>query len=44
MRDIIKGVEYLTPERCLEMKADCIAKANEFREDVFIESMRELIE
>lgn len=41
--DIIKGVEYLTPERCLEMKEDCIKKADQFREDVFVERIKEII-
>lgn len=40
--DIIKGVNYLTPEKCLEMKEDCIEKAEQFREDVFVEKMRSI--
>ena len=41
--DIKKGVQYLTPERCLEMKDACVEKAHEFREDVFVERMEEVI-
>lgn len=41
---IKKGISYLTPERCLEMKQDCISKANQFRETVFVNKMREIIE
>lgn len=42
-QDIIDGVNYLTPERCLAMKDKCIKKANEFKEDIFVEKMRELL-
>jgi glycosyltransferase involved in cell wall biosynthesis len=43
IEDIKKGVEFLTPDRCLEMKTDCIKKAQQFREDIFVEKMREII-
>jgi glycosyltransferase involved in cell wall biosynthesis len=44
LEDIKKGVNYLTPDNCLDMKTECIRKASMFREDVFIEKMMELIE
>src|SRR5690606_35087568 len=44
IEEIKKGIEFLTPERCLEMKTDCIRKAQEFREEVFVKKMREIIE
>ncbi len=30
VNDIVKWIRYLTPEVCLEMKEDCIKRANEF--------------
>lgn len=41
--DIKKGIEYLTPSRCLDMKKACQEKADQFREDIFVERMKELI-
>ncbi len=41
--DIKTGVEHLTPEKCLEMKEACIKKSSQFREEVFVEKMKELL-
>jgi glycosyltransferase involved in cell wall biosynthesis len=44
IEDIKNGVAYLTTERCLAMKMDCQKKAHSFREEVFIEQMKAVIE
>lgn len=41
--DIIEAVNYLTPDICLDMKTDCINKANQFKEEVFVQKMKELL-
>lgn len=30
IEDIVEAINYLTPEKCLEMKDDCIARASDF--------------
>lgn len=42
--DIKRGVEYLSPARSMEMKMVCQKKANQFREEVFVEKMKAMIE
>lgn len=41
--DIIETVKYLTPERCLEMKNDCEARAKEFSLEEFSKKIKEFI-
>lgn len=41
--DIVDAVRYLTPERCLEMKQDCILRAHEFWIEVFEKKLKELV-
>lgn len=42
--DIVTGVTYLSPARCFEMKLACQKKANQFREELFVEKMKAVIE
>lgn len=42
-QDIKTGVEYLSPQQCLEMKEACIKKSSQFREEIFVEKMKELL-
>lgn len=41
--DIIKAMEYLTPERCLEMRWDSEKRAAEFGVDEFERKLKELV-
>lgn len=41
--DLRRGVEYLSPARCAEMKFACQRKADMFREEVFVERMKAVI-
>lgn len=43
VEDIIKWVNYLTPEKCLEMKDDCIKRAWDFSLDIFEVKLKEII-
>ncbi len=42
--DIVRGVQYLSPARCFEMKMLCQKKAYQFREEVFVEKMQAIID
>ncbi|MDD5290295.1 MAG: glycosyltransferase [Patescibacteria group bacterium] len=42
--DIVSAVNYLTPEKCLSMRADCEAQAQKFSKEKFIEKMKEIVE
>lgn len=39
IEDIVKAVEWLTPEQALKMRADCEMQAQKFSEEKFIEKM-----
>ncbi len=39
VEDVIKAVDYLTPERCLEMRGDCEKRARDFGLDKFEEEL-----
>jgi len=41
--DIISAVNWLTPEKALAMKENCIIQANKFSEEKFINQMKEII-
>ena len=43
VEDIIKAVEYLTPEVALSMKENCEARAKEFSYEEFEEKIREFV-
>lgn len=43
VEDLVKAVELLTPEKCLEMKADCEARSKDFSLDKFSESLKNLV-
>ncbi|HPA25746.1 MAG TPA: glycosyltransferase [bacterium] len=43
IEDIIKAVEWLTPEQALKMRADCEMQAEKFSEEKFIEKMKNII-
>lgn len=43
INDIKEGVQQLTPEAALAMKEACIKQAYNFREEIFIQKMEELI-
>ncbi len=42
--DITRGIQYLSPAKCREMKIACQQKADQFREEVFIERMKNIID
>lgn len=44
IEDIKNGIMQLTPDKCLDMKTDCINKAQQFREEIFVEKMKKIIE
>lgn len=44
VENIIKAVEWLTPERAKEMRKACEERAKEFSEDKFIEGIKKAIE
>ena len=44
IEDIIKAVEWLTPEQALKMRADCEQQAEKFSEEKFIEGIRKVIQ
>lgn len=41
--DIVSGVEYLSPERCLAMRADCEKRAGDFGLESFEKQLKNLI-
>jgi len=41
--DIIKAVEWLTPEQALKMRTDCEEQAQKFSQEKFIEKMKNII-
>lgn len=41
--DIIEAVKFLTPEKCLEMRADCEARAREFSLEEFEKRLKEFL-
>ena len=41
--DLIKATEWMTPEKALSMKEDCIEHAQKFSEERFVREMREII-
>jgi len=43
IKDIVDAVRYLSPEKCLEMKQDCILRAHDFWIDAFEKKLRELV-
>jgi len=43
IQDIIDAVNKLTPEKCLEMKADCIERANDFSLNKFEKKLKEIV-
>ncbi len=43
IEDIINAVEFLTPEKCLEMKNDCEKRANDFSLEKFSERLNDLV-
>ncbi len=43
INDIIKAVEWLTPEQALKMRVDCEGQASTFSEEKFIEGIKKLI-
>ena len=43
VRDIVKAIEYLTPEKCLDMQSDCEKRAEDFSLYTFEERLRGLI-
>lgn len=42
--DIVAAVNWLTPERCLALRADCEAQAQKFSKEKFVEKMKEIVE
>lgn len=42
--EIIEAVKYLTPEKCLEMRADCEARARDFSLENFEKKLNEILE
>ena len=43
IEDIIKAVEWLTPEQALRMRTDCEQQAEKFNEEKFIEKIKQII-
>lgn len=43
VEDIIEGLNYLTPQRCLEMRDDCEARAEDFGLESFEKQLKNLI-
>lgn len=43
IEDIMEAVKYLSPEKCLEMKKDCISRANDFGLAQFEEKLKNYI-
>jgi len=43
VEDIIAWVKFLTPEKCIQMKDDCIARASEFWIDEFGKKLNEIV-
>lgn len=44
LSDLISAVEYLSPDRALQMKYDCSRRAQDFSADKFIAQMKKIIE
>ncbi len=42
--DIIKAVEKLTPEKAVDMKDDCVNRAEDFSKEIFIEKIKSVVE
>ncbi len=43
IEDIIRAIEWLTPEQALKMRADCEKQAARFSEDKFIDGIKQII-
>lgn len=43
VEDIIKAIDYLTPEKCLEMKVDCEKRAEDFSVSKFEEKLKQIV-
>ncbi|MFK7780432.1 MAG: glycosyltransferase [Candidatus Gracilibacteria bacterium] len=41
--NIIKGIDYLTPQKCLDMRVDCEKRAGNFSLDKFEEKLKKII-
>jgi glycosyltransferase involved in cell wall biosynthesis len=43
IEDIVSGIEFLTPKKCLEMKKDCEKRAKDFSLKEFEKKLKEYI-
>jgi hypothetical protein len=43
IEDIISGIEFLTPERCLEMRRDCEKRAKDFSVEEFENKLKKFV-
>jgi glycosyltransferase involved in cell wall biosynthesis len=42
--DIVEGVKFLTPERCIEMRDDCEKRAKDFSIEVFWKELSKIVD